>query len=81
MNETSQNVQAILGKTSLIIYKDYQKSFLKNFEKEQKFKTFYRFSVQPNMILNLKPEWNCFEDYSNNLSKKYRARLKSAKKT
>lgn len=80
LNEASQNIQAILGKTSLIIYKDYQKSFLKNFEKEQKFKTFYRFSVQPNMILNLKTEWNCFEDYSNDLSKKYRARLKSAKK-
>ncbi|MCD0477996.1 8-amino-7-oxononanoate synthase [Chryseobacterium sp. LC2016-29] len=78
LNETSQNVQAILGKTSLIIYKDYQKSFLKNFEKE-KFKSFYRFSVQPNMILNIKQEWDCFEDYSNNLSKKYRARLRSAK--
>ncbi|WP_139418750.1 peptidogalycan biosysnthesis protein [Chryseobacterium mulctrae] len=79
LNEVSQNIQAILGKTSLIIYKDYQKSFLKNFE-EEKFKSFYRFSVQPNMILNIKPEWNCFEDYSNDLSKKYRARLKSAKK-
>lgn len=79
LNETLQNVQAILGKTSLIIYKDYQKSFLKNFEKE-KFKSFYRFSVQPNMILNIKPEWDCFEDYSNDLSKKYRARLKSTKK-
>lgn len=79
LNEASQNIQAILGKTSLIIYKDYQKSFLKNFE-DEKFKSFYRFSVQPNMILNIKPEWNCFEDYSNDLSKKYRARLKSAKK-
>jgi len=79
LNKASQNVQAILGKTSLIIYKDYQKSFLKNFENE-KFKSFYRFSVQPNMILNIKPEWDCFEDYSNDLSKKYRARLKSAKK-
>lgn len=79
LNKASQNVQAILGKTSLMIYKDYQKSFLKNFE-EKKFKSFYRFSVQPNMILNIKPEWNCFEDYSNDLSKKYRARLKSAKK-
>ncbi|MBO6184439.1 MAG: 8-amino-7-oxononanoate synthase [Chryseobacterium sp.] len=79
LNEASQNVQAILGKTSLIIYKDYQKPFLKNFE-DEKFKSFYRFSVQPNMILNIKTEWKCFEDYSNNLSKKYRARLKSAKK-
>lgn len=79
LNEASQNIQAILGKTSLMIYKDYQKSFLKNFENE-KFKSFYRFSVQPNMILNIKPEWDCFEDYSNDLSKKYRARLISAKK-
>lgn len=79
LNEASQNIQAILGKTSLIIYKDYQKLFLKNFEAE-KFKSFYRFSVQPNMILNIKPDWICFEDYSNDLSKKYRARLKSAKK-
>lgn len=79
LNEASQKVQAILGKTSLIIYKDYQKSFLKNFE-DEKFKSFYRFSVQPNMILTIKQEWNCFEDYSNDLSKKYRARLKSAKK-
>ncbi|MGE6394152.1 8-amino-7-oxononanoate synthase [Chryseobacterium scophthalmum] len=79
LNKASQNIQAILVKTSLIIYKDYQKSFLKNFENE-KFKSFYRFSVQPNMILNIKPEWDCFEDYSNDLSKKYRARLKSAKK-
>ncbi|MBM7420625.1 MULTISPECIES: peptidogalycan biosysnthesis protein [Chryseobacterium] len=79
LNETSQNIQAILGKTSLIIYKDYQRSFLKNFE-DEKFRSFYRFSVQPNMILNIKPEWNCFEDYINDLSKKYRARLKSAKK-
>jgi hypothetical protein len=79
LNKASQNVQAILGKTSLIIYKDYQKSFLKNFE-DEKFKSFYRFSVQPNMILNIKPDWIYFEDYSNDLSKKYRTRLKSAKK-
>lgn len=79
LNEASKVVSNVLGKTSLVIYKDYQKSFLKNFDKE-KFKSFYRFSVQPNMILNIKPEWKSFEDYSSDLSKKYRARLKSAKK-
>lgn len=79
LNEVSQKVQAILGKTSLIIYKDHQRSFLKNFE-DEKFKSFYRFSVQPNMILNIKPDWIFFEDYSNDLSKKYRTRLRSAKK-
>jgi len=79
LKEASKGVSNVLGKTSLVIYKDYQKSFLKNFDKE-KFKSFYRFSVQPNMILNIKPDWKSFEDYSNDLSKKYRARLKSAKK-
>jgi hypothetical protein len=79
LNKAAKNVQEILGKTSLVIYKDYQKSFLQNFDKE-KFKSFYRFSVQPNMILNIKPEWKNLEDYSTDLSKKYRARLKSAKK-
>ncbi|WP_445431007.1 8-amino-7-oxononanoate synthase [Chryseobacterium indoltheticum] len=79
LNEASKGVANVLGKTSLVIYKDYQKSFLKNFDDEE-FKSFYRFSVQPNMILNIKPDWKSFEDYSNDLSKKYRARLKSAKK-
>lgn len=79
LNEASKVVSNLFGKTSLVIYKDYQKSFLKNFDEEE-FKSFYRFSVQPNMILNIKPEWKSFEDYSNDLSKKYRARLKSAKK-
>lgn len=79
LKEASKGVSNVFGKTSLVIYKDYQKSFLKNFDKE-KFMSFYRFSVQPNMILNIKPEWKSFEDYSNDLSKKYRARLKSAKK-
>lgn len=79
LNEASKGVANVLGKTSLVIYKDYQKSFLKNFDEEE-FKSFYRFSVQPNMILNIKPEWKSFEDYSNDLSKKYQARLKSAKK-
>jgi len=79
LKEASKGVANVFGKTSLVIYKDYQKSFLKNFDEEE-FKSFYRFSVQPNMILNIKPEWKSFEDYSNDLSKKYRARLKSAKK-
>ncbi|SUX44701.1 8-amino-7-oxononanoate synthase [Chryseobacterium indoltheticum] len=79
LKEASKGVSNVFGKTSLVIYKDYQKLFLKNFDKEE-FKSFYRFSVQPNMILNIKPDWKSFEDYSNDLSKKYRARLKSAKK-
>ncbi|MCX8524491.1 8-amino-7-oxononanoate synthase [Chryseobacterium formosus] len=79
LNEASKTLQNKFGKSSLIIFKDYQRSFLKNFE-EEKFKSFFRFSVQPNMILNIKPEWKTFENYADDFSKKYRARLKSAKK-
>ena len=79
LNDASTNLQSKYRRSSLIIFKDYQKPFLKNFD-ERKFKRFFRFSVQPNMILNIKPEWKAFENYADDFSKKYRARLKSAKK-
>lgn len=79
LNDAAKILQKKYGKSSLIIFKDYQKVFLKNFEQE-KFKSHFRFSVQPNMILNIKPEWKAFENYADDFYKKYRARLKSAKK-
>jgi len=79
LNDTSTTLQSKYRRSSLIIFKDYQKPFLKNFDKV-KFRRFFRFSVQPNMILNIKPEWKAFENYADDFSKKYRARLKSAKK-
>lgn len=79
LNDASTTLQSRYRRSSLIIFKDYQKPFLKNFD-ERKFKRFFRFSVQPNMILNIKPEWKAFENYVDDFSKKYRARLKSAKK-
>ncbi|OCK52856.1 hypothetical protein BA768_09395 [Chryseobacterium sp. CBo1] len=79
LNDTSTTLQSKYRRSSLIIFKDYQKPFLKNFD-EIKFRRFFRFSVQPNMILNIKPEWKAFENYADDFSKKYRARLKSAKK-
>jgi hypothetical protein len=36
--------------------------------------------VQPNMIMDVKSEWNHFEDYLTHLSKKYRDRYKTARK-
>lgn len=79
LNEAAKNLQETYGKSSLIIFKDYQNTFLKNFD-NKKFKKYFRFSVQPNMILNIKSEWKTFENYATDFSKKYRARLKSAKK-
>ena len=38
------------------------------------------FNVEPNMILHIDKRWDTLEDYSSILVKKYRARLKTAKK-
>ncbi|WP_343662671.1 8-amino-7-oxononanoate synthase [Chryseobacterium mucoviscidosis] len=72
-------MQQEIRKTSLIIYKDYQSNFAKYFEGE-KYHKYYKFSVQPNMILRIRENWKNFEDYINDFSKKYRARTKTAKK-
>lgn len=79
LDKAVQEMQKIEGKTSLIIYKDYQSSFVKYFQGKNH-QSFFRFSVQPNMILRLKENWLTFEDYLNDFSTKYRTRAKSAKK-
>lgn len=79
LDEAVQEMQRQEGTTSLIIYKDYQESFVKYFQGKNH-QSFYKFSVQPNMILRLKENWLTFEDYLNAFSTKYRTRAKSAKK-
>lgn len=79
LDEAVQEMQRQEGKTSLIIYKDYQESFIKYFQGKNH-QSFYKFSVQPNMILRLKENWLTFEEYLNAFSTKYRTRAKSAKK-
>lgn len=79
LEEAVYTMQNKIRKTSLVIYKDYQSNFLKYFEGE-KHRKYFRFSVQPNMILRIRENWKNFEDYINDFSKKYRARAKTAKK-
>lgn len=78
LDDAAKEVQQKIGKTSLVIYKDYQSDFINYFEGNKK--DFYRFSVQPNMILNLSEDWSEFDDYLNVFSAKYRTRAKSARK-
>lgn len=40
----------------------------------------HRITVQPNMIMEVKPHWNIFEAYLNDLNKKYKQRYKIARK-
>jgi len=77
LDEAVQEIQRNKGKASLIIYKDYQESVIQYFKNHH---SFYRFSVQPNMILKIKENWGTFDDYLNSFSTKYRTRAKSAKK-
>jgi len=79
LDEAVQKMQKDIRKTSLIIYKDYQFNFVKYFQVKSH-QSYFRFSVQPNMMLKLKESWTVFEDYLNDFSKKYRTRARSARK-
>lgn len=79
LDRAVQKMQTEVRKTSLIIYKDYQSNFI-NYFKGKDHQSYFRFSVQPNMMLKLKDNWTVFEDYVNDFSKKYRTRARSAQK-
>ncbi len=74
-----QEIQKQIKKSSLITIKDFDKSQIIDF-KHKIFKSYFKFSVQPNMVLNLRKYWVNFEDYKVDLSKKYRIRANSARK-
>lgn len=79
LDKAVQKMQKEIRKTSLIIYKDYQSNFVKYFQ-DKNHQSYFRFSVQPNMMLKIKENWSVFEDYLNDFSKKYRTRARSARK-
>lgn len=74
-----EKMQKEIRKTSLIIYKDYQSNFVSYFQ-GKKYQSYFRFSVQPNMMLKIKNNWMVFDDYVNDFSKKYRTRARTARK-
>ncbi|AZA88199.1 8-amino-7-oxononanoate synthase [Chryseobacterium shandongense] len=79
LHKAVDKMQREIRKTSLIIFKDYQKDFAEQFT-GKKYKSYFRFSVQPNMKLKIRESWKTFDEYVNDFSKKYRTRVKSAKK-
>ncbi len=79
LDKAVQKMQNEIRKTSLVVCKDYQQGFADHFEKNQCGK-YFRFSVQPDMKLEIKEHWKTFDDYVNDFSKKYRARVRTAKK-
>jgi hypothetical protein len=62
---------------NLSVFKDfYEEHSLKS---DEVFTDCFKFSTQPNMILNLKETWETEEDYKKNLSKKYRQQYNRAR--
>ncbi len=59
--------------TNVILVKDFF-----DYQKPLEESTFHSFSIQPNMIMELKPEWQNFNDYLEALHSKYRIRVRRA---
>jgi hypothetical protein len=74
-----ESIQKMVKPSSLIIYKDYQSSFSTYFNSKSH-KVYFKFAVQPNMLLRLQKHWLNFDAYLNDFSAKYRTRANTARK-
>lgn len=66
-------------KIHLVTFKDFSESKVERFAKAG-FSDYLQFSTQPNMVLEIRPEWMTFDDYVSSLHKKYRDQFKRARK-
>lgn len=65
---------------SLILVKDFYKENKSDLPDQLKKSGYHKFSVEPQMILNIHPEWKTFDDYLLAMSKKYRNKTKTVLK-
>ncbi len=68
-----------LKKNRLTVLKDYSSSIMDLFDPKD-LKNYTAFEVQPTMIFKVKNQWQSFEQYYESMNKKYRARLRTARK-
>ncbi|UPT71596.1 MAG: 8-amino-7-oxononanoate synthase [Flavobacterium sp. JAD_PAG50586_2] len=66
-------------KIHIVSFKDFYQDCALEL-KQSALSTMYEFKTQPNMVLELKPEWKTNEDYVASFSKKYRDQYKRAHK-
>lgn len=83
LNEAANELKKTFSKKGnqihLTIFKDFYDTNLVNF-KHLDFKSFFRFSTQPNMIFQVEKNWDTFDNYLESKSKKYRDQYKRARK-
>lgn len=83
LKKSSDGIREILRnkgfKVHLLSFKDFYEDTAEFFN-QPLFQPFFKFSTQPNMVLEVRENWNSFDDYIADLSKKYRDQLKRSRK-
>ncbi|MGB0840149.1 MAG: GNAT family N-acetyltransferase [Chitinophagales bacterium] len=64
---------------SLVMVKDFESSQLPHAKQLAKY-GFHEVQGQPNMVMNIRPEWQTYDDYLASMSSKYRVRAKKMRK-
>jgi predicted N-acyltransferase len=77
--ELKKNLRTKGIKIDLTIFKDFYKPEVELFDVTE-FKSFYKFTTQPNMLFQIRESWKTFDDYILDKSKKYRDQYKRARK-
>lgn len=64
--------------SDLIVWKDFSQTQIRHFDTG--FQNYFKFTTQPNMVLEIPQAWKSFDDYVGALLKKYRDQFKRARK-
>jgi len=77
--EIKKTVHTKCSRVHLTVWKDFTSEQISKFNTAE-FKAFYKFSTQPNMVFNIRKSWFSFDNYMEDLQKKYRDQYKRARK-
>lgn len=67
-------------KVSVHLLKDYKVETSEELKEQLKKETYHPFLMQPSMYMNVRPNWDSFENYLDDMSSKYRVRARRARK-
>ncbi len=78
-NEVAKSYEKSGKKIHVITYKDFVSKEIDTLKKSG-FSDYFKFSAQPNMVLDIRKNWKSFDDYISDITKKYRDQYKRARK-
>ncbi len=77
INHLTNSNKTLVKDISIYLIKDFIKESLEITDELHDL-NYYSFHVEPNMVLNLDPEWNNFQDYLDAMKTKFRVKAKRA---